>query len=124
MKILYKILNSQLYILHVHVHLCIYCSVPPSVTAIPPALPVVVDNTVDLVCVVTGDTPLTITWTHNSCGGVTVFTGDDTTGGNFTLTVNTDDYGSYTCNVTNLFGSDNDTINVIQAGKSLRFHAS
>ena len=89
-------------------------------TTIPPALPVVVDNTVDLVCVVTGDTPLTITWTHDSGGGVTVFTGDDTTGGNFTLTVNSDDYGSYTCNATNLFGSASDTINVIQAGRYLR----
>ena len=91
---------------------------PPSVTANGPALPVVVDNIVDLVCVVTGDTPLTITWTHDSGGGVTVFTGDDTTGGNFTLTVNSDDYGSYTCNATNLFGSASDTVNVIQAGRS------
>ena len=89
-------------------------------TTIPPALPVVVDNTVDLVCVVAGDTPLTITWTHDSGGGVTVFTGDDTTGGNFSLTVNSDDYGSYTCNATNLFGSASGTINVTQAGRYLR----
>ena len=93
---------------------------PPSVTANGPALPVVVDNTVDLVCVVTGDTPLNIAWTHDSGGGVTVFTGNDTTGGNFTLTVNSDDYGSYTCNATNLLGSASDTMNVIQAGRYLR----
>ena len=87
-------------------------------TTISPALPVVVENTVDLVCVVTGDTPQTITWTHDSGGGVTVFTGNDTTGGNFTLTVNSNDYGSYTCNATSLFGSASDTINVTQAGRS------
>ena len=89
-------------------------------TANGPALPVVVDNTVDLVCVVTGDTPLTITWTHDSGGGVTVFTGDDTTGGNFNLTVNSDDYGSYSCTANNVLGSASDTINVMQAGRYLR----
>ena len=97
----------------------VYILVPPSVTANGPALPVVVDNTVDLVCVVTGDTPLTITWTHDSGGGVTVFTGDDTTGGNFTLTVNSEDYRNYTCTANNVLGSDSDTITVIQAGRGL-----
>ena len=96
-------------------------TVPPSVTTLQPA-PVVVDTTVDLVCVVTGDTPIDIVWEHVLTDGSVeeVFTGDDTTGGNFTLTVNMDDYGTYQCNASNIFGTNSASTEIIQAGKYLR----
>ena len=91
---------------------------PPSVTTLQPA-PVVVDTTVDLVCVVTGDTPIDIVWEHVLANGSVeeVFTGNDTTGGNFTLTVNMNDYGMYRCNVSSRFGANSTQINIIQAGE-------
>ena len=91
---------------------------PPSVTTLQPA-PVVVDTTVDLVCVVTGDTPIDIVWEHVLTDGSVeeVFTGNDTTGGNFTLTVNMNDYGTYQCNASSRFGFDTSSIFIIQAGK-------
>ena len=80
--------------------------------------PVVVDTNVTLMCTVTeGDVPYTITWTFDSNGTV-VYSGDETTGGVFTLLVSSDDYGTYTCDVTNEFGMDSSTIEVIQAGKT------
>ena len=87
-------------------------------TTLQPA-PVVVDTTVDLVCVVTGDTPIDIVWDHVLTDGSVeeVFTGNDTTGGNFTLTVNMDDYGTYRCNVSSRYGMDSSSVNIIQAGK-------
>ena len=92
-------------------------TVPPSVTTLQPA-PVVVDTTVDLVCVVTGDTPIDIVWEHVLTDGSVeeVFTGNDTTGGNFTLTVNMDDYGTYRCNASSRFGINSSIFNIIQAG--------
>ena len=93
-------------------------TVPPSVTTLQPA-PVVVDTTVDLVCVVTGDTPIDIVWEHVLTDGSVeeVFTGNDTTGGNFTLTVNMDDYGTYRCKVSSRYGFDTSSIFITQAGK-------
>ena len=99
--------------------------VPPSVTTLQPA-PVVVDTTVDLVCVVTGDTPIDIVWEHVLTDGSVeeVFTGNDTTGGNFTLTVNINDYGTYRCSASNRFGMNFSSVNVIQAGKCLSTEVS
>ena len=96
-------------------------TVPPSVTTLQPT-PVVVDTTVDLVCVVTGDTPIDIVWEHVLTDGSVeeVFTGNDMTGGNFTLTVNMDDYGTYQCNASNIFGMNSASTEIIQAGKYLR----
>ena len=96
-------------------------TVPPSVITLQPA-PVVVDTTLDLVCVVTGDTPIDIVWEHVLTDGSVeeVFTGNDTTGGNFTLTVNMDDYGMYRCNASNIFGTNSASTEIIQAGKYLR----
>ena len=93
-------------------------TVPPSVTTLQPA-PVVVNTTVDLVCVVTGDTPIDIVWEHVLTDGSIekVFTGNDTTGGNFTLTVNMDDYGTYWCNASSRFGANSISIGIIQAGE-------
>ena len=86
-------------------------------TTLQPA-PVVVNTTVDLVCIVTGDTPFNITWEHILTDGSVeeVFTGNDTTGGNFTLTVNTNAYGAYRCNGSSRFGMDSSSTNIIQAG--------
>ena len=71
-------------------HLLLY-RIPPSVTTLQPD-PVVVNTTVDLVCVVTGDTPIDIVWERVLTDGSieVVFTGDDTTGGNLTQTVTMD----------------------------------
>ena len=84
--------------------------------------PVLANTTVDLVCVVTGDTPINITWERVLTDGSVeeVFTGNDTTGGNFSLTVNMDDYGTYRCNAENRFGLSSSSINIIQAGKLYR----
>ena len=57
-----------------------------------------------------------ITWTFN---GMVIFQGNETTGGNFTLTISSDDYGSYTCTSSNEFGSNNSTVEVIRAGMIL-----
>ena len=53
------------------------------------------------------------TWTFYS---IVVFQGNETTGGNFTLTISIEDYGSYICTSSNEFGMNNSTIEVIQAG--------
>ena len=87
--------------------------------------PVVVDTTVDLVCVVTGDTPIYIVWEHVLTDGSVevVFTGNDTTGGNFTLTVTMDDYSTYQCNASSRFGMDSSSVDIIQAGEIANFVA-
>ena len=80
--------------------------------------PVILNNTVDLVCVVTGDTPISIAWERidvNSTVEV-VYTGNDTTGGNFSLIASTDNYGMYRCNATSRFGMNSSSINIVQAG--------
>ena len=79
--------------------------------------PVVVNTTVDQVCVVTGDTPIDIVWEHVLADGnvEVVFTGNDTTGGNFTLTVTMDDYGTYQCNASSRFGMDSYSVHITQA---------
>ena len=89
-------------------------TVPPIVATVPPPLPIVLGTDVVLVCIITGvDRPDSITWTFN---GMVVDTGNE----NFTLTVLTvADYGVYTCNASNEFGSNDDTVEVIQAGLPL-----
>ena len=81
--------------------------------------PVVVNTTVDLVCVVTGETPIDIVWERVLTDGSVevVFTGNDTTGGNFTLTVTMEHYGTYQCNASSRFGVDSSQIDIIQAGE-------
>ncbi len=80
--------------------------------------PAVLNNAVDLVCVVTGDTPINITWERiyvNSTVEV-VHTGNDTTGGNFSLIASTNNYGMYRCNAVSRFGMDSSSIIIVQAG--------
>ena len=64
------------------------------------------------------DPPDTITWTFN---GMEIFSGNELTGGNFSLTISSSDYGMYTCTSTNEFGTNNDTVEVIQAGMYIYF---
>ena len=78
--------------------------------------PIVVGTTVTLMCNVTeGTAPYNITWIFGSSGDV-VYTGNETTGGFFTLMVTSADYGTYTCRVMNEFGTNSSMIEVIQAG--------
>ncbi len=90
---------------------------PPVVTTIQPD-PVILSSTVDLVCVVTGDTPIAIVWERFSAdsNSEVVYTGNDTTGGNFTVTATMDNYGMYRCNATSRFGMDSSSIDLVQAG--------
>ena len=89
-------------------------AVPPTVTTIAPPLPIVVDTEIVLICAVSGeDPPDAITWTFS---GMVIFLGNETTGGNFTLIISSDGYGSYTCISSNKFGTSNSTSEVMQAG--------
>ncbi len=80
--------------------------------------PVILNTAVDLVCVVTGDTPIEIVWERFDVASTVevVYTGNDITGGNFSLIASTDNYGMYRCNATSRFGMDSSSINIIQAG--------
>ena len=84
------------------------------VTTVPPPLPIVLGAEVLLVCIITGeDPPDSITWTLND---MVVDSGNE----NFTLMdLTVADYGVYTCNASNEFGSNSDTVEVIQAGTLL-----
>ena len=78
--------------------------------------PVILNNNVDLVCVVTGDTPIQIVWKRFVANTVEiVYTGNDTTGGNFSLIATTDNYGVYQCNAASRFGIDSSFIIIVQA---------
>ena len=88
-------------------------TVPPIVTTVEPLL-LLVDTDVELICIATGvDPPDTITWMF---GGTVIYTGNEMTGGNYTQTISSDDYGVYTCNASNEFGSNAATVEIIQAG--------
>ncbi len=79
----------------------------------------VVNTDFELVCIVTGgDTPDVITWTFSATSTI-IFTGNATTGGNFTITVSgmsNMDYGTYVCNASNAFGSNQGSVTIVQAG--------
>ena len=78
--------------------------------------PVVVNTTVDLVCIVTaGDLPIDIVWERNG-GSEIVFMGNDTTGGNTTIMIGEGDYGTYTCTGTNRLGMGSVSVEVVRAG--------
>ncbi len=90
---------------------------PPVVTTIQPD-PVILNTAVVLVCVVTGDTPIEIVWERFDVTSTVeaVYTGNDTTGGNFSLIASTDNYGMYRCTATSRFRMNSSSINIIQAG--------
>ncbi len=90
---------------------------PPVVTTIQPD-PVILNTTLDLVCVVTGDTPIEIVWERFDIANTVevVYTGNDTTGGNFSLIASADNYGMYRCNASSRFGMDSSSIDIVQAG--------
>ncbi len=69
-------------------------------------------------CVVTGDTPIEIVWERFDVASTVevVYTGNDITGGNFSLIATVDKYGMYRCNATSRFGMNSSSIFIIQAG--------
>ena len=90
-------------------------TVSPTVTAVQLG-PVVVNTTVNLVCIVTaGDLPIDIVWERDG-GSEIVFMGNDTTGGNTTIMIGGGDYGTYTCTGSNRLGMHSVSIEVVRAG--------
>ena len=86
------------------------------VMTVQPPLPVVVNTDLELICVVTGvDAPDVVTWTFSDTNNV-VFTGNATTGGNFTIIISDTGYGTYVCSASNAFGSNQGSITIVQAG--------
>lgn len=49
--------------------------------------------------------------------GVEIDTGSETTSFNISRQISSADYGVYTCSASNEFGSDSESIEIIQAGK-------
>ena len=91
-------------------------AVPPMATVVQPLLPVVVNTAFELVCQVTGiDAPDVISWTFSDTN-VVIYTGNATTGGNFTVTIADNDFGTYICTASNEFGSNEDSITIMRAG--------
>ena len=91
---------------------------PPSETTIQPnsVPPVVLSQSVDLVCTATGDPPINFTWVL--MGEETTRLNSDPTSGILTLTITrANQYGVYICITTNNLGTDTASISVIQASK-------
>ena len=99
-----------------HNNLCWYIPDSPGGTAIQPVSPVVLSQSVDLVCTATGDPPISFTWVL--MGEETTRLNSDPTSGNLTLTITlVNQYGVYICITTNNFGTDAASIDIIQASK-------
>ena len=80
--------------------------------------PVVIGQSVDLVCTATGDHPIIFTWVVR--GEENTRLNSDPTSGNFTLNVTqVNQYGVYICIATNTLGTDAASIDIIQASESL-----
>ena len=93
---------------------------PPSGTAIQPGSlpPVVIGQSVELLCTATGDPPISFTWVL--MGDVTTHLNSDPASGNFTLTITqVNQYGLYICITTNNLGTDAASVDIIQASESL-----
>ena len=93
---------------------------PPRGTAIQPdpVPPVVIGQSVDLVCTATGDPPITYAWIL--MGEETTRLNSDPTSGSFTLNITqVNQYGVYICITTNSFGTDAASVDIIQASKSV-----
>ena len=95
---------------------------PPRGTIIQPGsvLPVVIGQSVDLICTATGDPPITFTWVL--IGEETTRLNSDPTSGNFTLNITqVNQYGVYICITTNNLGIDAASVDIIQASKSTSY---
>ena len=93
---------------------------PPSGTTIQAVSPVVIGQSVDLVCTSTGDFPISFTWVL--MGEETTRLNSDPTSGNFTLNITqVNQYGVYICITTNNLGTDAASIDIIQASKYIAF---
>ena len=93
---------------------------PPSGIAIQPdpVPPVVLSQSVDLMCTATGDPPITYAWVLT--GAETTRLNSDPTSGNFTLSITQmNQYGVYICIATNILGTDATSIEIIQASTSI-----
>ena len=78
--------------------------------------PVVLSQSVDLVCTATGDPPISFTWVLS--GAENTRLNSDPTSSNFTLTITQVNlYGVYICITTNNLGTDANNISIIQASK-------
>ena len=90
---------------------------PPRGTTIQPVPPLVLSQSVDLVCTATGDPPISYTWVL--MGEENTRLNSDPTSGNFTLTLTqVNQYGTYICITTNNLGTDAASVDFIQASKS------
>ena len=89
---------------------------PPNGTAILPGSlpPVLLNQSVNLMCMATGDPPITYTWALR--GQENMRLNSDPTSGNFTRV---NQYGTYICITTNNLGTDAASIDIIQASESL-----
>jgi len=77
--------------------------------------PVPIGSEITLSCNAIGIAPLTFNWTRHD--DPTVLLSTDSV---YTFTVSdSSDYGDYACGVSNRFGSDTETITVLQASKHL-----
>ncbi len=77
--------------------------------------PVVLGSSFTLMCSASGDSPISYTWEQVGQEGV-VLSMDES----YAVTVtDVSQYGMYRCTATNILGSDSDTVDVIQASKSL-----
>ena len=89
---------------------------PPSGTTIQTVPPVVIGQSVYLVCTATGDPPISFTWVL--MGEENTRLNSDPTSGNFTLNTQVNQYGVYICITTNNLGTDVTSIDIIQASES------
>jgi len=95
---------------------------PPSGTIIQTVPPVVIGQSVDLMCTATGDPPITYTWVLRGEENTTL--NSDPTSGNFTLTITqVNQYGLYICITTNNLGTDAASIDIIQASEYIIVHS-
>jgi len=97
---------------------------PPSGIAIQPdpVLPVVLSQSVNLMCTATGDPPITYAWVLT--GAETTCLNSDPTSGDFTPSITQmNQYGVYICIATNVLGTDVTSIEIIQASKSTIYNS-
>ncbi len=77
--------------------------------------PVVLETNVTLMCSASGDSPFSYAWEQVGQEGVFLSMNES-----YTLMVtNVSQYEMYRCTATNILGSDSDTVDVIQASKSI-----